>query len=300
VPSVTCRPLIGAFLLFVLSSGASAASNSYISQTAKVSISRIDVHSPVRLTQTEHKAFIASLHRGGWRFFQEQTLKFTQGAAEELAKEAYQDKGYFMAQVFSEVLVERGPNSSANVLVLHVTPGKRYRLAGISWHGTSAFSEAELASLMPIRRGEFFSRKKFARGLEAATKLYYSHGYINYTPIPQPQVDEPMGTLGFVIEVDEGGLFRFGELSVEGLQDAHRKLLLSTWEHLRGQPYNRHQADAFFNRFFKSPSPYIQPEDYVSFKIDENSHSVNYSLRLMPSLRYRVSKRLELELLPHP
>ena len=241
---------------------------------------------------------MANVHRN---LSKGQTLEFKQEIVGELVREAFQDKGYFMAEVSSEVAVERGPTGTANVLVVNVTPGKQYRLTGISWDGASAFSEAELERLMPMQPGEIFSRRKLAIGLEAAHNLYHSHGYINYTPIPQPQIDEEAGSLGWLIEVDEGGLFRFGDLHIEGMPDAHRKVLLSAWgKHVRGRPYRRQEADDFFNRFFKSPSPGIQPEDYVSFYIDPDSHSVNYSLRLVASLRYRVTKNLELQPVVHP
>jgi hypothetical protein len=72
-------------------------------------------------------------------------------------------------------------------------------------------------------------------------------------------------TVAFVMDVDEGGLFRFGELNVQGMQATHRKVLLSAWEKLHGQPYRRHDADSFFRRFFKPPSSDIESEDYVSF-----------------------------------
>ena len=293
------RALICASLLLAFGLGTSAASDSRADATAK--LSRLEVHSPVRLTQVEHRALMAKLHSVGWHVSREQTLEFTQGIARELVREAYQDKGYFLAEVTSEVAVERGPTGTANVLAVNVTPGKRFRVTGISWHGASAFSDADLERLMPIRPGELFSRRKMAIGLEAAKNLYDSHGYINYTPIPQPHVDEEAGTLGWVIEVDEGGLFRFGDLHVEGMQEAHRKLLLSAWgKHVRGRPYRRQEANDFFNRFFKSPSPGIQPEDYVRFYIDAESHSVNYSLSLVPSVRYRVTKNLELQPVVHP
>jgi outer membrane protein assembly factor BamA len=156
----------------------------------------------------------------------------------------------------------------------------------------NAFSEPELAKLILVRAGELFNRTKIANGLEAAKKLYDSEGYINFTSIPTPQIDDEAGTLVFVIDIDEGGQFHFGELDVEGMQEAHQRLLLSAWEGLRGQPYKAEEADKFFNRFFRSPLPKITPEDYTIRHIDAHSHSVNYSLQLTPSLRYHRDFRL--------
>ena len=99
------------------------------------------------------------------------------------------------------------------------------------------------------------------------------------------------------MDVDEGGQFHFGELAVEGMEEAHRKILLSAWQQLRGRPYNREDADKFF---FRSPLTNIKPENYTIFKIDEYNLSVNYSLRFEPSLRYRVSQNSQLEPIESP
>src|SRR5262249_40359222 len=161
-------------------------------------------------------------------------------------------------------------------------------LVRISWRGNKVFSESELASFIPFRPGELFNRAKIGRGLEAAQKLYYSRGFINYASIPEPEIDNKAATIAFVVEVDEGRQFRFGDLHVEGMEEAHREILLSAWQGLRGRPYNVEDADNFFNRYFRSPRPNIKPENYTVRKIDEANHFVNYSLQFVPYLRYRV------------
>ena len=210
--------------------------------------------------------------------------------AEEIVRELYQDKGFFKA----DVVTVRTPTIKKNVLVLRVSPGKRYYLVRISWRGNTVFSESELANLIPFRSGELFNRAKIAGGLDAARRLYDSRGFINYVCVPTPEINDEASTIGLEMDVDEGKLFRFGELHVEGMEEAHREILLSAWEGLRGRPYNVDGADRFFNRFFRSPWPNISPENYTMFKIDEANHSVNYYLRFIPWLRYQVKgSRLE-------
>jgi hypothetical protein len=78
------------------------------------------------------------------------------------------------------------------------------------------------------------------------------------------------------------------------MEEAHRGILLSAWQGLRGRPYNVEDADDFFNRYFRSPRPNIKPENYTVRRIDEANHSVNYSLQFVPWFRYRVKgSRLE-------
>jgi outer membrane protein assembly factor BamA len=278
------RTLLGITLLLpVLRPTTNALPQSHESASKEVSIDVI-VHSPVPLTLTERRKLKARIREFGWN------------TAEETVRELYQDKGYFKADVVSI----RTPTINANALVFHVSPGKQYHLVRVSWRGNTVFSESELAKLIPIEPGELFSRTKIAKGLNAARKLYESQGYINFTPVPTPEMNDEAATLAFNIDVDEGQQFRFGELDVQGMEDAHREMLLSAWQGLRGRPYNTEDADKFFNRFFRSPLPNIKPENYTTFKIDEHNHSVNYSIRFEPSLRYRVSQNSRLEPIESP
>jgi outer membrane protein insertion porin family len=253
----------------------------------KVRVQRLEFKTPVPLSSSERQKLTASLRRAGWRLSQDQTPEFTKDTAEELTREAYQDKGYFRANVSSELIPIRVPGTKAVALVLDVNPGRQYQLTGISWRGMTAFPESELEKLIPVHAGELFNRTKVAGGLDAAKKLYESKGFINFVSIPIPQIDDEAGTIAFVIDVDEGGQFHFGELDVQGMQEEHRRLLLSAWEGLRGQPFRGEEADKFFNRFFRSPLPNVRPEDYAVRHIDAYNHSVDYSLQLTPSLRSR-------------
>ena len=257
---------------------------SQLREAAKKEVSvDLIVHSPIALTPGERQDLRAKIRKIGW------------DDAEEIVRELYQDKGFFKA----EVVTVRTPAIKRNVLVLRVSPGKQYHIVQISWRGNTVFSESVLASLIPFRPGELFNRTKIAEGLNAAQKLYASRGFINYVSIPTPQIDDSAGTIAFEIDVDEGRQFRFGDLLVEGMEEAHREILLSAWEGLRGRPYNPDDADKFFNRYFRSPWPNITPENYTVRKIDEANHSVNYSLRFVPSLRYRV-KGSQLEPIENP
>ena len=251
--------------------------------SSKVKVIRLKFQTPVPLTPSERQKLIAGLRGAGWQFWKVQTSEFTKDTAEELAREAYQDKGYIKAGVSAQLVSLRAQGINAVILVLQVNPGKQYHLTSISWQGMRLFPESELAKLIPFRAGEIFNRTKIANGLEAARKLYDSRGYINFTSVPTPQVDDEAGTVSFVIDVSEGGQFHFGDLNVEGIQEAHRQILLSAWEGLRGQPYNAEDADKFFKRFFSSPMPNVMPRDYTIRNLDEHNHAVNYSLRLIPN-----------------
>jgi outer membrane translocation and assembly module TamA len=263
---------------------ATAASESPDKPTGKVVVTRIQFQTPVPLTPSEHQKLIKDLRKTSWKLWQEQTYGFTKDTAEELTREMYQDKGYFKAQASAEFNGVRARHSkNAVALVLTVAPGRQYHLTNIVWKGVTLFPEYQLEKLIPINPGQLFNRSTIAKGLEAARDLYSSQGYINFTCVPMPQADDEGGTVAFVIDVDEGRQFRFGELEVEGMQSKHRQILLSAWDGLRGRPYSPEDANKFFNRFFSSPLPNITPGDYTVRNIDGRKNLVNYVLRLTPT-----------------
>jgi len=232
----------------------------------------IVLRSPVLLTPTEHQTLKREIRAHGW------------DNAEEIVRELYQEKGYFKVQARSI----QTPSRSSKTLVLQVVPGGLYHLMRISWRGNAALSQAELTKLVPFEPGELFRKSKIVEGLNSAKKLYDAQGYINYVVIPTPLTDDSAGTIAFEMVVDEGEQFRFGELDVQGMEEAHREILLSGWQGLRGRPYSAEGADRFFNQYFRSPRPHVNPANYAVRRIDERKGSVNYSLQFVPWIRYRV------------
>jgi outer membrane protein assembly factor BamA len=257
---------------------ANALPQSHSAASKETSIDVI-LRSPVQLTPTER------------RQLKREICAYSSDTAAGIVRELYQDRGYFKAGV----RVIETPSPSKKALVLQVDPGKQYHLVPVSWRGNAALSQSDLAKLIPFEPGELFIRAKIADGLNAAKKLYESRGYINYTVIPIPDTNDGGGTLAFDMDVDEGEQFRFGELNVQGIEEAHRQILLSAWQGLRGRPYNAEGANKFFNHYFRSPSPHINPTDIAVRKIDERNRSVNYSLQFDPSIRYRVKRNSLLE-----
>jgi outer membrane translocation and assembly module TamA len=248
--------------------------------------SSIDIvlRSPVQLTPSERRQLRRDVH-----VYDSETVA-------EIVRELYQNRGYFKAQV----RVARTPTPAKKAVVIQVDLGKQYHLVGISWQGNAALSQSDLANLIPFEPGELFNRTKIAEGLNAAKKLYDSRGYINFTVIPTPLADDDAGTVAFEMDVYEGGQFRFGELDVQGMEQAHRQILLSAWQGLQGRPYNAQDADEFFNHFFRSPRPHINPANLAVRRIDERNRSVNYSLQFVPWIRYRITKASHLEEVENP
>jgi len=68
-----------------------------------------------------------------------------------------------------------------------------------------------------MREGELFSVEKVRAGIEALTKLYNSHGYIDFTVVPDTEVDEDLQRISLEMRLDEQKQFRVGSIEIRGL-----------------------------------------------------------------------------------
>ena len=127
---------------------------------------------------------------------------------------------------------------------------------------------------------------KTAEGLCAAARFCGSPGYINSTYIPNTVIDEAERSIALEIDVDEGGVFHWGDLNVEGMSESDKREPLRGWEGLRGQVYtsNSHPTlDKFLTTYFQPLRHGVTPSDYTPRKIDGRRRTVNIYLSLVPS-----------------
>ena len=85
----------------------------------------------------------------------------------EVVRQAWQDRGYFKAQVNgdSKVLTSNAVSSRIAVTA-HVDEGEQYRLRGITFSGNKGITNTQaLRDLFPIKDDDVFSQTKFRRRL---------------------------------------------------------------------------------------------------------------------------------------
>jgi outer membrane translocation and assembly module TamA len=200
--------------------------------------------------------------------------------AEERVRASFQDKGYFKVKVSAaaEPVTDSPANREFDIVVKVLDSGQQYRLREIHFVNAKAFSETELVRLIPVQPGEIFSRARIARGLELLRQHYESAGYVNFTSIPNTEFDEADASVRLNIDVDEGKLFRWGELHITGLDYGKTQELTDGWEALRGKPYSPGSLQEFCSRFFRPTPVGTDPAEYTKRKIDERTGTIDISI----------------------
>jgi outer membrane protein insertion porin family len=168
----------------------------------------------------------------------------------ERVRRALQDRGYFRAGVADPITHIRNegglsfftfrPRQGKRIDIrIPIEEGQRYRLGGVTFTGNTHVQNVKaLRSQFPTKDGEWFNATAVGKGLDNLRKAYGSLGYINFTAVPTPRIDDAKHLVFLDIDIDEGKPYTVSRIEFQGntiTRDRviRRELLLE-----EGQVYN--------------------------------------------------------------
>jgi outer membrane protein insertion porin family len=199
-------------------------------------------------------------------------------------KNAWQDHGYFKARVHGDTrILADNPLDLRIALALHVDEGPQYRLRQITFEGHQTILNVQaLRKLFPLQDGELVNRSAIGQGLDNLRKAYRSFGFINFTSIPNSDVDEASRTVSLAIDMDEGRQFFISGIRMVGLDDRASENLLKDLALKPGEVYNERLADLFLlTDGFWLPSG-ASPDSRIHMALDERAGTVSLSFDFGP------------------
>ena len=193
----------------------------------------------------------------------------------EIARDAFQIRGFFKAQVgSSEVrIVGSTPQRQVVDLIVKVTPGNKYRLDNISFSNGAVLPVDLLRHQFAIGDGELLDISRLRDGLENLRRLYLEHGYIDLVAVPDTEIDEITHTVSILISIDEEGhVYHIGKLIVDGdeWRAGSKAKLLRDWKSYQGQPYSPEVLRAFLRDEHASPD--VDPDSLFKWEVINATH----------------------------
>ena len=146
----------------------------------------------------------------------------------ERVRRAMQDRGYFKAAVADPITHIRNegglsfltfrPRKGKRIdIKIPVEEEQRYRLGGVTFTGNTHVQNVKaLRAQFPTKDGEWFNATAIGKGLENLRKAYNSLGYINFTAVPTPRVDDAKHEVFLDIDIDEGKPFTVSRIEFQG------------------------------------------------------------------------------------
>ncbi len=159
----------------------------------------------------------------------------------------YQDNGYFQVLVKDPIIQNVTLNQGMGVLpksvplvgphqgravniTIPIEEGDKYRMGTLHVRNANPdeglfFKTEYLESLFPIKKGEIFSVAKVRKAIEDYTKLYGNFGFIDFTAVPDTDVDTATKTINLTFAFDQQKQFFVRRIEFSGNTGTRDKVI---------------------------------------------------------------------------
>jgi outer membrane protein insertion porin family len=211
------------------------------------------------------------------------------------ARHLYEEKGYLDVKITTSLDNQTGSNEVD--LVYNIDQGEKIKITDIVFEGNKAFSASKLRGVMVTKEKWWLSwltgsgtlnRDALKTDVERLTAFYYDNGYVN-VKVDEPKVEREGNALKIAIKIDEGEVFKFGEVKVAGdvpEGTPEQEELLKKIESQKGDTFRASLlredvstlTDVFGDEGFAfanvEPETYVRPDDKevdVTFKVSKGN-----------------------------
>jgi outer membrane protein assembly factor BamA len=176
----------------------------------------------------------------------------------EQVRPIYQKQGYLRARLGPpEIRLTGNPNQKLPEQIpvfIPITPGEKYKWAGVEWSGNSLLSSITLTGDLKMMVGETADGMELEAGLDRIREEYAHVGYLDAKIDPIPSFDDQAHTLSYKVHIEEGKAFKFGALTITGLSPTAEKRLRDAWQIPEGQLFDKTIYEEFLTKLETKPS----------------------------------------------
>ncbi|MDP1602803.1 MAG: outer membrane protein assembly factor BamA [Legionella sp.] len=133
----------------------------------------------------------------------DQYSKSAMDASLEAIRSYYLDRGYLKFKVISSQVM-LSPDKKDVYINIHIEEGPQYKFAGYEVIGKTILPKARIDSLVEVKQGEIFSRKKVTESISAIGLALGDEGFGFPAINAEPRIDETNKTVFITFIVDPG------------------------------------------------------------------------------------------------
>ncbi len=158
------------------------------------------------------------------------------------------DAGGRVRVAFPKIAAAKAEKLDGVDVTVTVDEGPVYRLGEVRFTGIGDSEAAQLARTADLAKGETanFDAVKAVAG-RAETK-YRGSGYLHVSSRVERDVHDEARTVNVTIALDLGAQYRFGRLTIKGLDVVTEPEIRKAWGSMEGRPYQPEYADQFLDR----------------------------------------------------
>jgi outer membrane protein assembly factor BamA len=190
---------------------------------------------------------LAALQAAGERLTdREYSREFVNSFVERALLPIYHERGYLKVACappepkVAKSSEARSDSSQATFVdvIFQVAPGMQYKLSGLEWSGNKEFPSETLQQLVHAKTGQPANTVQLEDDLKSVRELYGSRGYILSSVKVEAQFDDAAGSVALRLAVDEGSVYRMGELEFRGIDNGLTARLRAAWKIRTGEVYD--------------------------------------------------------------
>jgi outer membrane protein insertion porin family len=149
---------------------------------------------------------------------------------------------------FPKIAVEQAEKSEGVLATVTVEEGPVYRLGEVRYSGVAEGDAAQLARLADLRKGDTANFDDVKAAVAKVEKKYRDQGYLHVSSKVEREVRDDDRAVDLAIALDLGAQYRFGKLTIMGLDILSEPEIRKAWGQMEGRPYQPDYADAFLDR----------------------------------------------------
>ncbi len=144
-----------------------------------------------------------------------------------------------------------GPPPKSLIVIFPIEPGPLYHWGGAQWTGNTLLDAASLNELIGLKPGDVADGMKIAGAWQRIQDAYGHDGRLDAKLTPVAGFDEADARLSYSISVEEGPLYRMGDLIITGLSLDAENRVRAAWRLLPAQIFDSAYCDQFLDKLQK-------------------------------------------------
>ncbi len=194
---------------------------------------------------------------------------------------------------FPKIVTEKskGPDVDGAVVTVTVNEGPAYKLGEVRITGVSATDAKDLLKTADLTKGDVANFDDVRTALSKLTKHYVDRGYLHAASDSQRDVHDDTHIVNVTLAVNLGAQYRFGKLTIEGLDIISEPQIRKAWDAMEGKPFQPDYADAFLNRLREEKVFENLGKTRAETHVDESTKTVDVTLYFSTAPAAALDKR---------
>ncbi len=161
----------------------------------------------------------------------------------ERIKQLYRTKGFYLADVSTDVKVEEATNRAS--VFFTIQEGRKIRVRRILFEGNEAISRRRLLRAMATKQAwwwitsGYYRPEVLSEDAERIKVLYLSEGYSDVQVSVDASYDEQSRWLTVKVQIQEGPQYRVGEIFIRGAKEVPEEELRGKLKMTGGDPFSQ-------------------------------------------------------------